>query len=60
MTIDFSLQFKEDGVSEVLGERWRIAVVITALRLQYLHVIGGTNKHMVAIGEVLRGKQNRE
>ncbi|KAI1879027.1 hypothetical protein JX265_003204 [Neoarthrinium moseri] len=57
LTAAISLRFEGDGLSGVLGDRWRIAVVITALRLRILQMNGGTNKLLIEIGNKIYGKQ---
>ncbi|ETS79278.1 hypothetical protein PFICI_09131 [Pestalotiopsis fici W106-1] len=54
----FSLKFSHVGGSDmgVYDDRWRLVVVITALRLWHLHVNGRTSKTMISIGGMLRGK----
>lgn len=57
-TRPFALKFNHSGSahSGVLDNRWRLVVVVTALRLWHLHVNGNTNKTMIAIGGKIRGK----
>ncbi|KAI9375082.1 hypothetical protein BJX61DRAFT_540108 [Aspergillus egyptiacus] len=40
-----------DGQSSVLGERWRLMVIVTAIRLYTLHVKGRTKRTVVDIGK---------
>ncbi|AEO60615.1 hypothetical protein MYCTH_2309975 [Thermothelomyces thermophilus ATCC 42464] len=49
----FTVQFLGSGLSGKLGERWRLMVVMTALRLLLLKVKGRTAKSHVAAGEKL-------
>lgn len=51
-----SLEFADDAVSVLFGERWTLMVVITALRLWALRMNGRGNKTTVAIAEKIRGK----
>ncbi len=44
------------GQSGELGERWRLIVVMTALRLWTARMKGGTAKGIVAAGEKVRGR----
>ncbi|KAL2126186.1 hypothetical protein VTI74DRAFT_1516 [Chaetomium olivicolor] len=52
----FSLELKGAACSGVMGDRWALMVVATALRLYWLRVYGKTNKAIVGIGQKLRGK----
>ncbi|KAK7931822.1 hypothetical protein PG985_002534 [Apiospora marii] len=51
-----SLEFADDTVSVLFGERWALMVVITALRLWALRTNGRGKKSTVAIAEKIRGK----
>ncbi|KAK8084683.1 hypothetical protein PG997_005954 [Apiospora hydei] len=51
-----SLEFADDTVPVLFGERWTLMVVITALRLWALRVNGRGKKSTVAIVEKIRGK----
>ncbi|KAK8053563.1 hypothetical protein PG996_012864 [Apiospora saccharicola] len=51
-----SLEFADDTVSVLFGERWTLMVVITALRLWALRTNGRGKKSTVAIAEKIRGK----
>jgi hypothetical protein len=52
----FSLQLKGHGLSGLLGERWTVMVVATAVRLWVLHGTGKTTRTGIKIGEKLRNK----
>ncbi|KAK3493333.1 hypothetical protein B0T13DRAFT_518065 [Neurospora crassa] len=52
----FTLELKGAACSGVMGDRWTLMVVTTALRLYWLRVYGKTNKAIVGIGQKLRGK----
>jgi len=47
----FKLELKGSGASGELGERWRLMVVVTALRIWNLRVSGRATKTGVKIGE---------
>ncbi|KAK8130882.1 hypothetical protein PG984_007320 [Apiospora sp. TS-2023a] len=51
-----SLEFADDTVSVLFGERWTLMVVITALRLWALRTNWRGKKSTVAIAEKIRGK----
>lgn len=51
-----SLEFADDTVSVLFGERWALMAVITALRLWALRTNGRGKKSTVAIAEKIRGK----
>ncbi|KAJ5177665.1 uncharacterized protein N7500_000364 [Penicillium coprophilum] len=50
MTHAFTLELV-DGQSEMLGARWTLMVVVTAIRLYTLHVKGKTSKFVVNMGK---------
>ncbi|KAJ5778833.1 hypothetical protein N7457_006553 [Penicillium paradoxum] len=50
MTHAFTLELG-DGQSSVLGARWTLMVIVTAIRLYTLHVKGRTSKFVVDIGK---------
>ena len=52
----FTLKLLGSGLSDTLGERWKLMVVVTALRLWYLKANGRTTKAVVAIGEKIHGQ----
>ncbi|KAH7626158.1 hypothetical protein B0T09DRAFT_392531 [Sordaria sp. MPI-SDFR-AT-0083] len=52
----FTLELKGAACSGVMGDRWTLIVVTTALRLYWLRIYGKTNKVVVGIGQKLRGK----
>ncbi|KAI1145132.1 hypothetical protein F4825DRAFT_444682 [Nemania diffusa] len=52
----FDLQLMGSGRSDEMGERWVLMVLITALRLWYLHVNGRTKQGVVSVTEKARGK----
>ncbi|KAK3402303.1 hypothetical protein B0T20DRAFT_346934 [Sordaria brevicollis] len=52
----FTLELKGAACSGVMGDRWTLTVVTTALRLYWLRIYGKTNKAVVGIGQKLRGK----
>lgn len=52
----FTLELKGAACSGVMGDRWTLMVVTTALRLYWLRIYGKTNKAVVGIGQKLRGK----
>ncbi|KAH8884960.1 hypothetical protein GQ53DRAFT_729835 [Thozetella sp. PMI_491] len=52
----FTLRFVGSGASGVLGDRWRLMAILTALRLWHLKLNGRTNKGNVAMGEKIRRK----
>lgn len=52
----FTLELKGVACSGVMGDRWTLMVVATALRLYWLRSYGKTNKAVVGIGQKLRGK----
>lgn len=54
---EFILELTGSGKSEALGQRWRLMVVMTALRLSWLHVQGRTTRVGITIQEKLRGKE---
>ncbi|KAK8044992.1 hypothetical protein PG993_005016 [Apiospora rasikravindrae] len=51
-----SLEFADDTVPALFGERWALMVVITSLRLWALRMNGRGKKSTVAIAEKIRGK----
>lgn len=53
----FTLRYLGSGLSGSLGERWKLMVVMTALRLWQLKIQGRTAKSFVAIGEKVHGKR---
>ncbi|OJD17689.1 hypothetical protein AJ78_02214 [Emergomyces pasteurianus Ep9510] len=54
----FSLQLMCSGQSNALGERWTLMVVMTALRLWWLHVGGRANAVVLARGEQIHSNQS--
>jgi hypothetical protein len=50
LTHAFELELA-DGQSDVLGDRWTLMVIVTAIRLYTLHVKGRTSKLAVDIGK---------
>ncbi|OQE44889.1 hypothetical protein PENCOP_c002G07674 [Penicillium coprophilum] len=55
MTHAFTLDLV-DGQSEILGTRWTLMVIVTAIRLYTLHVKGKTSKFVVDMGKKDSGK----
>lgn len=53
---EFTLSLKGSGLSGELGDRWTLAVVMTALRLWYMRWLGRTSKFSISIGEMIRGE----
>jgi hypothetical protein len=52
----FTLELFGRGLSGELGERWRLMVVMTALRLWTIRVKGKTTKGLIAMGEKMSTK----
>ncbi|KAI0142249.1 hypothetical protein GGR57DRAFT_394623 [Xylariaceae sp. FL1272] len=52
----FDLELVGEGVKGGLGERWSLMVLVTALRLWYMHVNGKTKRSSVAATEKIMGK----
>lgn len=53
----FTLRFLGIGLSEALGERWKLMVVMTALRLLQLKLKGRTTKFHVGVGEKVHSRK---
>lgn len=56
LTRPFALQLKGSGQSGSLGERWTLAVVITALRIWVLRLNFRSNRGVISLAETIRGK----
>ncbi|PGH03103.1 hypothetical protein GX51_04290 [Blastomyces parvus] len=54
----FSLQLKGSGESNTLGQRWALMVVMTALRLWWLHMGGRANATVIGKGEEIHSNQS--
>jgi hypothetical protein len=57
LTHYFTLELKRSGLTGVLGDRWALMVVTTALGLYYLRQIGRTGKATVGAAQAIHGKQ---
>lgn len=55
-TNGFSLQLDGSGKSGLLGERWTLMTVMTALRILILHTTGRANKVVIGVGEKIQAK----
>ncbi|KAI2604385.1 uncharacterized protein GGS25DRAFT_508036 [Hypoxylon fragiforme] len=56
----FTIERKGSGAADVLGQRWALMVIITALRIWMLRVNGKTKRVVIAAGEKVRGKAAQE
>ncbi|XXH02521.1 hypothetical protein Hte_008897 [Hypoxylon texense] len=56
LTHPFALQLKGSGQSGALGERWTLAVVVTALRIWVLRLNFRSNRGIISLAETIRGK----
>ncbi|KAK8015069.1 hypothetical protein PG990_008365 [Apiospora arundinis] len=53
-----SLEFTDDTIPPLFGERWTLMAVITSLRLWQLRGNGRGKKSTVVIAEKIRGKSS--
>lgn len=45
------MEFKGEGLTDVLGDRWSLAVVITALKIWFLRLNGKLTKTAVKLAD---------
>ncbi|RWA08982.1 hypothetical protein EKO27_g6123 [Xylaria grammica] len=53
----FDMAFIGSGLSETMGERWRLMVLMTVLRVWYMNLFGKTHRAPVALGDKVGDKE---